>query len=111
METLHTSHFKQITRNKVRCTGCSDIIESKHRHDYASCSCGSCSVDGGLTYVRVLAKDFSMVEYMTEYREPTYDEINQQIEFFRGIVEECPTEFYSNLILSAKQYRKNLYGE
>lgn len=51
-----------------------------------------------------------MVEYMTEYREPTYEELNQQIETFREIIEEYPSELYSSLIIKAKQYRKDLYG-
>lgn len=110
METEHTTHFKKISRNKVKCLECSDIIESKHRHDYASCSCGACSIDGGLTYVRVLAKDFSMVERLTEYREPTYEELNQQIELYREIIEEYPSKLYSTLIEQAKRYRKTLYG-
>lgn len=110
MKTTDT-HFKKIARNKVQCLICSDIIESKHRHDYANCTCGSCSVDGGLSYIRVLAKDFSQVKYLTEYREPTYQEINEQIESYRQIVEEFPIKTYQDLIQDGIEYRKNLYGE
>lgn len=31
---------------------CGDIIESKSVHDFVTCSCGSCSVDGGYDYLR-----------------------------------------------------------
>ena len=34
-------------RNAIQCTVCDDVIESKHRHDFKWCSCGSCAVDGG----------------------------------------------------------------
>lgn len=38
--------------NKVRCKKCDDIIESKHRHDFVRCRCGSIYVDGGQDYQR-----------------------------------------------------------
>ena len=41
-----------ITRNAIKCKKCGDIIESKYTHDYVSCSCGLCAVDGGLNYLR-----------------------------------------------------------
>ena len=28
------------------------MIESKSVHDFKTCSCGACSVDGGLAYLR-----------------------------------------------------------
>ena len=36
-----------IIRNAIRCNICGDEIESKHRHDFVTCKCGDCSVDGG----------------------------------------------------------------
>jgi hypothetical protein len=39
-------------RNRARCLKCGDIIESKHRHDFVSCSCGTIFVDGGNEYWR-----------------------------------------------------------
>jgi hypothetical protein len=41
-----------IIRNAAQCAKCGDIIESKHRHDFVSCSCGAIFVDGGLDYIR-----------------------------------------------------------
>jgi len=41
-----------IVRNAVRCLKCDDIIESKFRHDFVTCKCGSISVDGGIDYLR-----------------------------------------------------------
>lgn len=37
---------------KVRCLDCGDIIESTHRHDFVTCSCGESFVDGGDAYLR-----------------------------------------------------------
>lgn len=46
-------HKKQIILlNQAQCNNCFDIITSKHRHDYVTCSCGNLSVDGGLDYTK-----------------------------------------------------------
>ncbi len=42
----------KIIRNMVKCHICGDIIESKHVHDFVTCKCGACSVDGGHLYLR-----------------------------------------------------------
>lgn len=42
----------RIKRNAIRCLKCGDIIESKSVHDFVTCSCGACSVDGGYDYLR-----------------------------------------------------------
>lgn len=42
----------RITKNAIRCKHCGDIIESIHVHDYKTCSCGACAVDGGHDYLR-----------------------------------------------------------
>ena len=34
-------------RNRAKCKICKEIIESFHRHDYVTCSCGEISIDGG----------------------------------------------------------------
>jgi len=31
----------------IKCRVCGDIIYSRAQHDYVSCSCGACGVDGG----------------------------------------------------------------
>lgn len=43
---------KIIVRNAIRCNICGDEIESKQRHDFVTCICGACSVDGGSDYLR-----------------------------------------------------------
>jgi hypothetical protein len=36
------------TRHAIQCKICLDTIESKHRHDFKMCSCGSVGIDGGI---------------------------------------------------------------
>jgi hypothetical protein len=51
--------YDTILRNAARCNNCGDEIESKHRHDWVSCSCfknepdnKGIYVDGGTDYIR-----------------------------------------------------------
>ena len=30
---------------RIRCRKCGDILQSKHRHDFQMCKCGSCYID------------------------------------------------------------------
>ena len=56
-------------RNRIRCKECKEIIESKHRHDFVTCKCGNCSVDGGQDYHRRLGSNYEEVpdrEYFEE---------------------------------------------
>lgn len=41
-----------IVRNSAKCLSCGDEIESTHRHDFVTCSCGGLFVDGGRDYLR-----------------------------------------------------------
>jgi len=41
-----------LMRNAAKCGRCGDVVESKFRHDFRSCSCGAIFVDGGLAYCR-----------------------------------------------------------
>ena len=58
-----------IKSNKIRCKHCNDIIESKHRHDFVSCSCGAVAVDGGTTYLRRCFPDFPTEDHFEELSE------------------------------------------
>lgn len=44
---------------RYQCLKCNDIVESKHRRDFQSCSCGNLEVDGGVTEGRVLGDFFT----------------------------------------------------
>ena len=49
---MQDSMMEKIIKNQVKCLKCGDIIESKNRHDFVTCSCGNVSVDGGKDYLR-----------------------------------------------------------
>lgn len=38
--------------NAAKCMECGDTVRSKNRRHFATCSCGSVSVDGGSHYLR-----------------------------------------------------------
>ena len=46
---------------KNKCLICGDIIESKSLHDFVTCKCESCYIDGGNYYSHIGAKDFSKI--------------------------------------------------
>lgn len=58
----------KLTKNAAKCKKCNDIIESKHRHDFKSCLCGSIFVDGGLDYIR-RGGDLKDIEDLCEYEQ------------------------------------------
>jgi hypothetical protein len=60
---------KKILHNSAKCLKCGDIIESKYRHDFVSCSCGEIFVDGGLEYCHWGANDLDNIIDMCEYEE------------------------------------------
>jgi hypothetical protein len=56
----NTDHFgvnDVIVRNSARCLTCGDEIESTHRHDFVTCTCGAISVDGGTAYLRRVIRE------------------------------------------------------
>ena len=53
----------KIIKNAIKCKHCGDVIESTYRHDFVTCSCGCCSVDGGLDYLRRCFKNFQEEDY------------------------------------------------
>ena len=64
--------MKKILYNKIKCKKCGDIIESKNRHDFVTCECGSVAVDGGNSYLRRGGnrEDWEeLSEFIEEYRE------------------------------------------
>lgn len=62
--------MKKIKINKAECRLCGDVIESTHRHDFKTCSCGEISVDGGTSYIsRSWAKDQANIIELSEFEE------------------------------------------
>ena len=48
-----------ILSNMLKCELCGDIIESRTRHGFVTCKCGTFSIDGGNYYRRILIHDVS----------------------------------------------------
>lgn len=46
----------RILVNKIRCNKCGQEIESTSTHDFKWCRCNSVAIDGGLDYLRRIAK-------------------------------------------------------
>lgn len=44
--------MEKIIRNAIKCNHCGDVIDSTYRHQFVTCSCGCCSIDGGFDYLR-----------------------------------------------------------
>lgn len=66
--------MQKIISNKAKCRLCGDIIESKHRHDWQTCSCGAIFVDGGHEYLRRGAKNFEDLEELSEFEDVEEEE-------------------------------------
>jgi len=64
----------RIMCNKAECRTCGDIIESRHRHDYVTCSCSSISIDGGKDYLKrvgnVIVDLIDLSEHERYFRKP-----------------------------------------
>lgn len=59
---------KKLTRSVIQCTLCGEKIESKHRHDFVTCKCGNCILDGGLDYQKISGNPKSF-NNLSEYKD------------------------------------------
>ena len=46
---------------KIKCLLCNDTIESKYTHNFVSCKCNNCYIDGGQDYLHFGGNDFSKI--------------------------------------------------
>lgn len=69
-----------ILKNKIKCLKCGDIIESVYRHDFKTCSCGACSVDGGKDYLRRVGnnEDFEELSVNSIFFKPKEEDNGKQ---------------------------------
>ena len=67
--------FPKILRNRARCLGCGEVVESRYRHEFVTCGCGNLSVDGGLEYLKR-----SVGKLGWENLEELGESVNQDIE-------------------------------
>jgi hypothetical protein len=63
--------------NSAKCDICGDVLRSKNRHDYVTCSCGNLSVDGGSWYCK-RGYNFpnSFTELSVQFNDLEYTEFN-----------------------------------
>lgn len=99
---------------RAKCKLCNDIIESKHRHDYVTCSCGEISVDGGQDYFRArfnnpenfLCVDDEGNEIIPKHKEatePLIDEVAEREAQEQWEKERNTPRFHSDSILDQIQ--------
>lgn len=56
-----------IILNQAKCLVCGEILESRFRHDYKTCSCGSLSVDGGHDYISRAYKEEGCFKELSQF--------------------------------------------
>lgn len=61
-----------IVQNAVSCLSCGDLIVSKHRHDFVTCTCGAISVDGGQEYLRRVGNMYAAVDFSWSLPDDVY---------------------------------------
>ena len=59
----------KILRNRIRCRGCGDVIESTARQNFVTCSCKATSVDGYLYVLRRLYREEIGYDELSETEE------------------------------------------
>ena len=77
-----------IITNAIRCNRCGDEIESSGTHQFVTCSCGTCSVDGGHEYLRRCApseKDFTDISIVETEKDAGNASSKQQ---FRSVLKK-----------------------
>lgn len=76
----------------IECPQCGYIIYSRARHDFRSCKCGDCNIDGGFDYVKIGAMDLSKIQQheleIPITRTELYDDWNNQTDNY-GSVAPC----------------------
>lgn len=64
----------------IICPECGDIIYSRARHDFHSCSCGQVAIDGGFDYKKVCFKGKTPEHLIMEIeatKKELYDDWNE----------------------------------
>jgi hypothetical protein len=77
----------------IQCKKCGDTIFSRATHDYHSCTCGDCFIDGGFDYIRVGYKEegcyVSKVIDLKVTKKELYDDWNKNKDKFGTIKEKA----------------------
>ena len=66
--------MKQIVYNSVKCLDCDEVLVSRHRHDYVTCSCpNNAMADGGNEYGRYGAMDINKIKTFYVYADDHFE--------------------------------------
>lgn len=68
---------RKLILNRIQCLNCKDVIISHHRHDYVTCTCGNVSLDGGLSYRRLICNDDGCYTDLAVYSDAPFKEIRK----------------------------------
>lgn len=102
-----------LTVNAMKCLICGDIVYSRARHDFRSCSCGNIYVDRGLDYFRYGYVDATRTETqplalpMTESE--LYEDWNRNINKFgliKGDLEMVKTTAVKSVVKKVTTAKK-----
>ena len=70
--------MRQIVYNSVKCLECNEVLVSRHRHDYVTCSCpNDAMADGGNEYGRYGAMDMTKIELYYVYEDDDFEIVRQ----------------------------------
>jgi len=65
----------------LQCNKCLDVIWSRARHDFRTCTCGSVSIDGGFDYTKCSGLDSTPVDLNVDCtKDEAYDDWNKSID-------------------------------
>ena len=60
--------------NAAECVKCGDVVRSKNRHDFKSCSCGAVAVGGGSWYCRRSGELSNMIDRSVSFNQVVADD-------------------------------------
>jgi hypothetical protein len=72
---------KQLIHSSVICLECGEVLVSRHRHDYKTCSCEQeTMIDGGLEYIRYGGRDLAKVQINSIYDDAPFEIMREYLE-------------------------------
>lgn len=117
--------YVRIIYNSAKCLKCGDVLVSRYRHHFVTCTCKSISVDGGNEYARrVFGIGASIDNYqdLTVYSDAPFEEIREV--FARGslgkkgneplhwvMLKDMTDDHLANVIEYCERYNQKKYYE
>ena len=123
--------MRQIVYNSVKCLECNEVLVSRHRHDYVTCSCpNDAMADGGNEYGRYGAMDMDKIETYYVYADDAFEVVRTHAvrgsrgkdgkqpltwipiadmddEYLQAVLEYGGAGWHEELISKEIEYRKN----